>query len=902
MARPTRLLLGGRWVNDNFFNVMKTNNMLWQKIRSFSFAKIIFFGLLTTCGVAFLAVGVVVACEVVVNPFNDGFDYYRAADWSRFCPFPSTVGGGEVWAYKDRQCACTIFLPCAVTGWGSTCQLENTLKTTCIDAGGNLLNSASCISCTRATLADEVTSLAQCGSSAGTTIPYVCVFGSDGVCPGGGGSCTCDLSQAPGVCEGTNYLDSCGNNVCAGTKGDCSGPICNVSTCLGPNGPFSGTVSATCRVGTNPACPNWLGSITMNSCMSAGTTDACDCCGVCPCDPTTTSITCKNSWFSDTCDNPYQCEGQKICSVENCTNNIDDDGDGAIDCQDSGCPSGLSCGQCQQATCSAVTFDWTCTPKANGTVCNDGNNCTFSDVCTNGACAGTGITCAAPAVCKQAGVCNPATGVCNYANQPNSTGCNDSNSCTINDVCTNGACAGTGITCAAPAVCKQVGVCNPATGTCAYANQANGTGCDDGQYCTINEVCNNGTCQWANRSCTIVNSCLISPGTCNEATDVCDFATRACGVNADGCCPAGCLSFMDSDCNNPPFIPQVVCPFDEATHAGDLPCYPEGSVPIEDLNLPFPNPGPTLTWKPTGGGAPDPNGDPVTYYVFFSDDGGTGFDLETPSGLAGVAGVNSYDYPSKLVLNKTYYWFVVAYDINGALTSSVLWRFKTKANTAPTANITCNPASCSAFANDGIILNANGSSDTEDCPAAYPNAPCNLTCVWAGGGFSGVCSDQLFSPVSPGNYPFTLKTTDTGGLSSPLASKTIVIKQDVFADFRCCSGKPNCAACGANDWKKCETMCDGDGSNCVSNPKIGVDKICYKADPWSKPSQGATISTYNWTFDDGNPAQTGAIVGGWKVTKKLTNITLRVTDNASRWDQVTKILNSAFPPPGWVEK
>jgi len=506
--------------------------------------------------------------------------------------------------------------------------------------------------------------------------------------------------------------------------------------------------------------------------------------------------------------------------------------------------------------------------------------------------------CNGATACKQAGVWNPATGVCTYANKPNGIVCNDNNNCTSSDVCTNGACAGAPTICPAPVVCKQAGVCNPATGVCNYADQANGTGCNDGQYCSINDACNNGTCQGANRSCTIVDACLISPGTCNEGTDVCDFTARACGVNADGCCPAGCPAFIDSDCNNPPFIPQVVCPFNETNGDGGPCAYVQGSVPIEDPAAS--NTGPTLKWKPTGGAAPDPDGDAVTYYVYFGTNIAA-LNLITPGGLAGLSGINPYDYPNpgKLVLNTMYYWRVVAIDSNGSPAGSAIWEFKTKANTAPTANITCDPASCSAFANDGIILNANDSSDPEDCPGAFPNAPCNLACVWAGGGFSGDCGNQLFSPASPGNYPFTLKTTDTGGLSSPLASKTIVIKQDVFADFRCCYGKPNCAACGAGDWPV------GDWRVCTDSttkPKVGVDKICYRADLWSSPSEGAAISTYNWTFDDGNPAQTGSMVGGWKVNKKQISITLKVTDNAGRWDQVTKVLNSAFPPPGWVEK
>jgi len=52
------------------------------------------------------------------------------------------------------------------------------------------------------------------------------------------------------------------------------------------------------------------------------------------------------------------------------------------------------------------------------------------------------ITCSAPPVCKL-NICNPYSGDCVLGNRNNGTGCNDGNSSTTNDVCTNGVCAGT---------------------------------------------------------------------------------------------------------------------------------------------------------------------------------------------------------------------------------------------------------------------------------------------------------------------------------------------------------------------------------------------------------------------------------------------------------------------------
>ena len=44
--------------------------------------------------------------------------------------------------------------------------------------------------------------------------------------------------------------------------------------------------------------------------------------------------------------------------------------------------------------------------KTNGTTCNDGNACTTSDVCTNGACGGTAVVCTALDQCHDAGTCS----------------------------------------------------------------------------------------------------------------------------------------------------------------------------------------------------------------------------------------------------------------------------------------------------------------------------------------------------------------------------------------------------------------------------------------------------------------------------------------------------------------
>jgi hypothetical protein len=81
---------------------------------------------------------------------------------------------------------------------------------------------------------------------------------------------------------------------------------------------------------------------------------------------------------------------------------------------------------------------------ANGTACNDNSACTTGDVCVNGSCAGTAITCPPDANPCTTAACHPVTG-CYQANNTNA--CDDGNPCTINDVCSGGSCNGTPILC-----------------------------------------------------------------------------------------------------------------------------------------------------------------------------------------------------------------------------------------------------------------------------------------------------------------------------------------------------------------------------------------------------------------------------------------------------------------------
>ena len=170
----------------------------------------------------------------------------------------------------------------------------------------------------------------------------------------------------------------------------------------------------------------------------------------------------------------------------------------------------------------------------------DANAGTASSQCV----ANSPVTCAAAAQCQQAGVCQPSTGSCAYANASDGTSCSDGNSCTVGDVCVAGACtAGTPYSCAAPSQCQTAVTCDGsgATPVCKYTNKTDGTTCSDGNSCTVGDTCQAGACVAGTPyACAAPSDCQASV-TCvgTGATPVCNYTNKADGT---GCGTAGCTN------------------------------------------------------------------------------------------------------------------------------------------------------------------------------------------------------------------------------------------------------------------------------------------------------------------------------------------------------------------------
>src|SRR5207237_2613948 len=104
--------------------------------------------------------------------------------------------------------------------------------------------------------------------------------------------------------------------------------------------------------------------------------------------------------------------------------------------------------------------------KPSGARCDDGNECTQSDTCQAGTCAGTNpVVCTASDQCHSAGTCNPATGACSKPVKSNGAPCDDGNDCTQSDTCQAGACVGTNpVVCTASDQCHDTGRSKRAAG------------------------------------------------------------------------------------------------------------------------------------------------------------------------------------------------------------------------------------------------------------------------------------------------------------------------------------------------------------------------------------------------------------------------------------------------------
>lgn len=211
-------------------------------------------------------------------------------------------------------------------------------------------------------------------------------------------------------------------------------------------------------------------------------------------------------------------------------------------------------GPCMVGSCDIATDTCISIPGNNGTPCVDNDPCTVTSTCSNGNCiAGQKQDCSFLNGACGLGVCDPQLG-CVVQAVNDGTPCNDGFFCTVNDVCKAGICGGVQNTCAPPNNTCMTGVCNEAMKACVTVAGNDGTACDDGNLCTSNTTCLSGQCvggQAANEgmACDDANGCTLGT-TCTNGTCGNPNAQVMQCVSGDACCPMGCASPADGDCIN----------------------------------------------------------------------------------------------------------------------------------------------------------------------------------------------------------------------------------------------------------------------------------------------------------------------------------------------------------------
>jgi len=198
------------------------------------------------------------------------------------------------------------------------------------------------------------------------------------------------------------------------------------------------------------------------------------------------------------------------------------------------CTTAVDCddgNECTDDSCVAGK----CSHTNNDSPCDDGQQCSTNDHCVNGVCVGeSSMNCDDNNPCTEDS-CDDAQG-CIHVN--NHAPCDDGNACTVGEMCNDGQCGG-----GEPLYCDDGNECtddscDPARG-CVYSNNSNS--CDDGQACSTNDRCVDGVCKGdSNVDCDDHNICT---------TDRCDDSLGCVHINNAAACDDGNACTDNDQCH-----------------------------------------------------------------------------------------------------------------------------------------------------------------------------------------------------------------------------------------------------------------------------------------------------------------------------------------------------------------
>ena len=359
---------------------------------------------------------------------------------------------------------------------------------------------------------------------------------------------------------------------------------------------------------TDDSCDKEKGCQHANNAASCDDGDACtekDSCKSGACQPGAT-VKCddNNVCTDDSCDKAKGC-----VTVDNTAACSDDDACTEKDaCKDGKCESGaeIKCDDNNVCTEDFCDTDDGCSVAPTAGPCDDGDACTYDDLCGKEVCLpGKATNCDDDNPCTD-DACDPKS-ACQALN--NKAACSDGSKCTLDDKCEDGKCvAGSPVKCEDGGQCFKAS-CTPEDGCLSVPLSFTAT-CTDGNVCTKDDTCNGqGLCLPGdatscndNNACT-TDSCDASKGCKHDNnTDACTDGDRctlgdkcdggACKSNEkfncddanactdDSCDPVkGCVAINNNekcdDNNN--------CTKDEACSGGS--CTPQSPTDCDDGNL-----------------------------------------------------------------------------------------------------------------------------------------------------------------------------------------------------------------------------------------------------------------------------------------------------------------------------
>ncbi len=397
--------------------------------------------------------------------------------------------------------------------------------------------------CTHVFLALALFVLAACGSGDGRKRAVQCRTDDDcdasslGVCDTV--TCTankCELGTLPDGhrCNDEDPLtgkDACLSGICAGVVMTCDEDL---GPCLKA---VHDPVTDECTVepvDDGEPCDDDDGCSQVDSCQA----------GTCVGDKPKTCAAADDCHVDGECDaktgecNDVKAEDGAACDDGQACTTTDTCADGACAGEAVVCDDGLACSadSCDEKSgaCAADMATCSCLVDAD---CDDGNACNGQETCgaDDKLCKlGPPVACPSSADPCLTNHCVAETGACQAEPVKDGAACDDANACTTRDTCQSGACVGAdAVACAPLSQCHVAGTCDPVTGACTNPEKANNSNCNDGNACTVTDKCLAGDCVGSTPVMCAASDQCHDAGVCNVATGICSKPAKQNGVKCD---------------------------------------------------------------------------------------------------------------------------------------------------------------------------------------------------------------------------------------------------------------------------------------------------------------------------------------------------------------------------------